>query len=260
MRTALSNALFRRKDGLLPKNMIYICLDIGNTRTKLGIFEEGVETIYLISDHFPFSELNQYMHSWPNAVLMVSSTQLLAQEVSDFLQKADRLIWLSHQVNLPFKNAYGSPQTLGLDRIALAAAAVSMYPGKDVLVIDAGTCITLDFVDRQGVYHGGSIHPGISMRLKAMHNYTGKLPLVEAMAPSELLGFDTTSCLQVGAVGGAVAEMEAFIAMYRTRFPNCKVLLTGGDSELFFSKLKNEIFAHPNLVLTGLLEIAKNNV
>lgn len=240
--------------------MTYICLDIGNTRTKVGVFEEGSEPIYWISDELPFAELNKCLVQWPEAVLMVSSTQLLPQEVTDFLQKANHLIWLSHKLNLPFKNAYGSPQTLGLDRIALAAAAVCTCPGRDVLVIDAGTCITLDFVDRHGVYHGGSIHPGISMRLKAMHHFTGKLPLVEAMPPLEWLGFDTTSCLQVGAVGGAVAEIEAFIAMYRHRFPDCKVLLTGGDLELFFSKLKNEIFAHPNLVLRGLLEIAKNNV
>jgi len=240
--------------------MTYICIDIGNTRTKVGVFGEDAEPIYLISDQFPLDEIKAFQNQWPNAVLMVSSTKVPEKEVSDLLQKADRLIWLSPELKLPFQNAYGSPKTLGLDRIALAAAAVAMHPGKDVLVIDAGTCITLDFVDRHGVYHGGSIHPGISMRLKAMHNYTGKLPLVEAMAPSEWLGFDTTSCLQAGAVGGAVAEIDAFIVMYQSRFPNCKVLLTGGDSDLFFSKLKNEIFAHPNLVLKGLLEIAKNNV
>jgi type III pantothenate kinase len=240
--------------------MTVICVDIGNTRTKVGVFLETEAPLYFTYPLLTLLELDTWRQQWPDAMVIISSTTTLSEPLLEALRDFGGLIQLSHQLKLPFKNAYRTPETLGLDRIALVAAAVSLYEAQDILVIDAGTCITLDFVDRHGVYHGGSIHPGILMRLKAMHQFTGRLPLVGAESPSFMMGNDTVSCIQVGAIMAAVVEVDAFVSMYKSRYPRCKVLLTGGDAELFFSKLKNEIFAHPNLVLRGLLEIAKNNV
>ena len=239
--------------------MTYLCLDIGNTRSKIGIFQKEEPPLFETYPVLTTEIVNDLLERFTESEVILSSTAVLDPSVLQALRQAAGFLSVSAQTPLPFRNLYATPHTLGIDRIALAAAAVRLHPGENVLVIDTGTCITLDFVDREGTYHGGSIHPGIRMRLKAMHNFTGKLPLVDSIAIDNLMGNSTTSCLQAGAVNGAIKEIDAYISEYSSTFQNLKVLLTGGDSSLFFSKLKNEIFAHPNLVLTGLKEIALYN-
>ena len=240
--------------------MKFICIDIGNTRTKVGFFTNEQLDDVLIIEEISVETINSWLKQFPDATCILSSTQKYNSQIVLALQKFTKFILLDAQTPVPFQNAYHSPQTLGLDRIALVAAAVSLFPHQNTLVIDAGTCITLDFIDETSTYQGGSIHPGISMRIKAMHNFTGKLPLVETVSVDFLLGVDTKSCLQSGGILGAGMEIDAFISVYRARYPGCKVLLTGGDQDIFFSMLKNEIFALPNLVLKGLQKIAQHNV
>lgn len=236
-----------------------ICLDIGNTRMKVGIFITDEPPLFATYDQYDLSTFQELQTLYPNARFVLSSTAQLSADVEQFLLSTPDILMVSHQTPLPFKNHYGSPDTLGIDRIALVASAVDLYPKHNCLVIDTGTCITLDFINSDGEYLGGSIHPGVRMRMKAMHNFTGKLPLVDSEWIEELIGDNTHDCMKIGAVTGSVYEIDHFIQAYQKKYSDIKVLLTGGDSELFFYKLKNEIFAHPNLVLRGLQKIALYN-
>lgn len=240
--------------------MRYLCFDIGNSRTKLAVFEEDniifKETLPILS--IPkATEILEKFH--PDSTILSSTAKENENLIKLFLSQKN-FIRLSALTALPFKNAYSTPQTLGLDRIALAAASVSLYPGKNVLAIDAGTCITIDFTSADGIYLGGSIHPGIKMRLKAMHLFTGRLPLLHPTLVEDFMGDSTRACMLAGAVKGAAAEIDGFISHYLTQFPDLIVVLTGGDADIFFSMLKNKIFALPDLVLLGLQKIAQYNV
>lgn len=239
--------------------MPLICLDIGNTRMKAGVFQTGSEPEYYTFNHYNIGTFQTLLEKFPEGRFVLSSTAILTEDVEHYLRQTPDFLAVSNESLLPFKNLYGTPHTLGIDRIALAAGAISLYPGQNCLIIDAGTCITLDFINQQGEYLGGSIHPGIEMRLKALHNFTGKLPLVDNNWKEGLIGDTTINCIKIGAITGAVKEIEHFILEYQEMFSDIVVILTGGDSEVFFYKLKNEIFAHPNLVLVGLQKIALYN-
>ncbi len=239
--------------------MSLICLDIGNTRMKVGIFHADREPDFLVFKEYDINTFKDLQSKYPDYHFVLSSTARLSEESEQYLLQTEGFFAVSHAAQLPFENLYGTPNTLGIDRIALIAGAKSLYPGRNCLVIDAGTCITLDFVNGHGQYLGGSIHPGIEMRLKALHNFTGKLPLVDSVWQDGLIGSTTTECIKIGAITGAVKEIEHFILEYQEMYSDIVVILTGGDSEVFFYKVKNEIFAHPNLVLTGLEKIARYN-
>ncbi len=155
----------------------------------------------------------------------------------------------------PVKSAYRTPLTLGVDRLANAAGAWRMFPGRAALAIDLGTCITYDLVDAAGVYHGGAIAPGLRMRLKAMNAYSARLPLLEPVAAPEPWGQDTAASLASGAQLGVLFELKGFVAQARHEFPDLAVVLTGGDALWFTRALKSGIFAHPSLTLEGLYAI-----
>lgn len=226
---------------------------------KVGVFHPEKDPDFLTFNQYDVSDFVALYQQFEPARFVLSSTAQISEEIDNYLKETKDFIAITQQTPLPFTNLYSSPHTLGIDRIALVAAAADLYPQENCLVIDAGTCITLDFINSEGEYLGGSIHPGVRMRLKAMHNFTGKLPLVESDWIDDLIGDNTHNCMKIGAVKGAVFEIEHFIQAYQNNYSDIKVLLTGGDSELFFYKLKNEIFAHPNLVLQGLQKIALYN-
>jgi len=196
--------------------------------------------------------------------LIVSSVNTEVSSHLDLNNKNYSTLQLDHATPLPIRMKYETPETLGKDRIALAVAAHKIHSDEPTLVIDAGTCITYDFVDAEGTYYGGAISPGVQMRLKAMHFGTSSLPLInwqkEMKGIPELNGKSTISSMLSGVVNGAKGEMEAFIVKYSENRPNLKVLLTGGDAEFFEKELKNGIFADPNLLLKGLNEILDYNL
>ena len=239
--------------------MTTICLDVGNTRLKAGIFSPNVEPLFLTYEKYGVPTFVELEAKYPNSQIVLSSTQILPPEIEDYLFENTRYLRVSFETKLPFTNQYQTPHTLGVDRMALAASALSLYPNQNCLIIDAGTCITLDFIDAQGNYWGGSIHPGIEMRLKALHNFTGKLPLVKSGYEKNWVGMSTESCMRVGTTNAAVKEIESFIDDYERKYGKITILLCGGDSEVFFYNIKKEIFAHPNLVLIGLQKIAQYN-
>ena len=150
-----------------------------------------------------------------------------------------------------------SPQTLGKDRIAAVIGAQSLLPAKNLLVIDAGSCITYDFLTGDRHYLGGAISPGVQMRLRSMNNYTNKLPLLswEGVERPQSIGRTTITSMLSGVINGIIGEMKSFIFEYEQQYERLKIVLTGGDSIFFEKELKNGIFADPNLVLKGLNEI-----
>ncbi len=161
---------------------------------------------------------------------------------------------------MPFKNLYKSKETLGSDRIALASAVIKHYPNSNVLVIDAGTCITMDFIDKNGNYHGGSISPGIDMRYNSLSNNTSNLPELEKKYPSDIIGSSTEESIHSGIVNGVIFEIRESISEYQGNYKDIKVILTGGDSVFLSKPLKISIFANQNFLLEGLNFILNLNI
>lgn len=235
----------------------YICIDIGNTLLKYGIFE-GPDFVTAGQVSSP-AELPGLIAQYQVQQAIVSSVR--GQEHL-LLPVAGKTIWLTHETLVPIQNKYGTPHTLGMDRLAAVVGANYFFPEKDCLVIDAGTCITFDYIDRQAQYYGGSISPGLAMKFKALHTFTGKLPLVEQTEKAEvpLIGGNTIECLQSGVLNGTLAEVEGLIAEYKQQSPELITVLCGGDAPFFETNLKARIFAVPDLVLIGLNRILNYNV
>ncbi|MCB0687046.1 MAG: type III pantothenate kinase [Saprospiraceae bacterium] len=237
-----------------------LTVDIGNSRTKLGVFNDKSLQHVEILDKLTVTYLKKVMNNFSVSYVIVSTVQHLSRYMAKLVNESDHIFLLSPFMHLPFQVAYKTPETLGLDRLAGAAGAWSLFPRQSSLIIDAGTCLKYDLVSEKGVYLGGNISPGLHMRLKSMHLLTDKLPQVEPYKRYQAMGVDTTSALQVGAGTGAIHEIEGFIQEYKKMFGKLNILLTGGDSHFFVSKLKTKIFEAPNLVLQGLNEILDYNV
>ena len=175
-------------------------------------------------------------------------------------EKLQYFVFLDETVPLPITVQYKTPHTLGRDRLAAAVGANYLQPGKDLLVIDAGTAITYELIEASGTYVGGNISPGMTTRFRALNHFTKKLPLVSESEHVPLVGTNTETAIQAGVVNGIVCEMDGYIEMLRLKYPNLLVFLTGGHSFYFERRLKNSIFADINLVLTGLNRILEYNV
>ncbi len=239
---------------------MHLIIDIGNTRTKLGLFEEGILREKLIWEDWGVTDLEGLRQKYSYQRVALSTVGDVPEEIDTYLQGQAYYLNLDHQTPLPITNGYQTPATLGKDRLAAVVGAQEQFSGQNCLVIDAGTCITYDFVDAAAIYHGGGISPGMLMRLEAMQYFTAKLPLAEAEKAPAFIGVDTHSSLQSGAQWGTILEIEGFIRHYEDRFGNINVLLTGGDAEFLANHLKTKIFTNSNLVLLGLNKILNYNV
>jgi type III pantothenate kinase len=166
---------------------------------------------------------------------------------------------LDSKLPLPITIKYATPETLGVDRIAGVCGAQQKFPGEPCLVIDAGTCITYDFINHDGEFLGGAISPGMMMRFQAVHTFTSKLPLVSRPEKVVLIGDSTETCIQSGVIHGIVEELNGTIRRYQEEFAGLRVILCGGDARFFENNLKGAIFAVPELVLSGLNSILNYN-
>ncbi len=185
-----------------------------------------------------------------------SSVADINPDIISFLkEKLNRFIILDEKTPVPITIQYKTPQTLGRDRIASAVAAYKKHPDRNLLVIDAGTAITYDFIQAGGIYSGGNISPGMTIRFKALNNYTRHLPLLDENGDIPELGSNTETAIRSGVVNGILKEMNAYIDEIKVKYPDLLVFLTGGHSFYFETKLKKSIFADGNLVLNGLNEI-----
>jgi type III pantothenate kinase len=235
-----------------------LAVDIGNTNVRLGLFSRNeLEEVFLNEQ-----DLDTILAKYKIRHAIISSSGVGAYVEQKLKEKKVTPLILSPLLKLPITIQYKTPETLGTDRIAGSVGAKILFPGKPVLKIDFGTCITYDFITEKNEYTGGAISPGMMMRFKAMHNYTARLPLVDPMqyVLFELTGNDTSSAILSGVVNGIRNEVDGIIKEYNSRFANLKIVGTGGDSGFFVTLLKNEIFARPNLVLEGLNRILNDNI
>ena len=236
-----------------------ICLDFGNTRLKLGLFEnDELKEIFVLADAYEDLKSIIEQHSPQRSIL--SSVIKHDEKIEQLLKETTRFHKLSHQSKLPFAIPVGKPETMGTDRMAIAAASVFLFPKNNNLAIGLGTCITYNFISQQAEFMGGSISPGMEMRFLSMHQLTAKLPLVKAHWNVPLIGYDTTTNMQSGVVLGMAKEIDGIVDAYREKFGNFNALLTGGDTHLFEPHLKNKIFADPHLIFKGLYAISQINI
>jgi type III pantothenate kinase len=232
-----------------------LVLDVGNTRTKLGLFHQGRLWRNGAIASGDTGGLAAFLAGARPGHIVLGSVAATDAAWEDHLRTLAPLTIVTGASPAPVRSAYRTPLTLGVDRLANATGAWRMFPGRPALAIDLGTCITYDLVDPTGAYRGGAIAPGLRMRLKAMNAYSARLPVMEPVTAPEPWGQDTASSLTSGAQWGVLFELQGFIGRARHEFPDLAVVLTGGDAVWFSRALKSGIFAHPSLTLEGLYAI-----
>ena len=230
-----------------------LVVDIGNNYFKLGIFENS-NLIYTFSDKN--SEINNEIEivltKYKNVSYAIISNVSSLRVFEVFKKFEIKVLKLDSTLALPFILNYKTPETLGNDRLALAAAASTLYPHSNKLIIDVGTCITIDFVDHDNNFFGGSISPGLEMRYKSLNNYTANLPLLKMGDDYNYPGDSTNSSIHAGVIGGVCNEIMGFITKIDSKHDNIEVILTGGNAKFLSKRLKITIFANQNFILEGL--------
>jgi type III pantothenate kinase len=234
-----------------------LLVDSGNTSTKLALCEHGKIRETLLYTGVASLEYVR-THYKPSSVI-ISSVNKSLTEIRTFFSSLPVVV-LDAQTPIPFANGYETPATLGMDRLAAVAGAQVVFPEADCLCIDAGTCITYDFIDKEGQYLGGGISPGIEMRFKALNTFTARLPLIQGIKETDLLGKTTEGSIRNGVQNGILHEVEGFITAYKTKYQDTKVIITGGDARFFESRIKETIFVVPELLFLGLNRILEYNV
>jgi type III pantothenate kinase len=236
-----------------------LAIDFGNTSVKAGLFNG-----HILSEFKAYSSINDlksdssFLKQAQNCV--VGSVTHQHEVLSSILDPRCRIIEFSSQSKTPLVNLYKSASTLGSDRLAASVGAYTIYPNKNTLVIDSGTCLKFNFTNQKNEFLGGAISPGLHMRFKALHEQTAKLPLVKFDSSfSKLIGENTEESILSGVINGFTGEMEFVISEYKKQYPDLIAVVTGGDHVFLAKHLKSRIFAHPYLVLTGLNEILKYN-
>jgi type III pantothenate kinase len=240
---------------------MHLTIDIGNTRTKLGLFRGATLVEQANWTDWTLEELLAYAAGAGAERIIVSSVTAPGEALLEALgARFAAVVELTHTTPLPFRNAYRTPQTLGKDRLAAVAGAHARYPGEGCLVVDCGTCIKYDLLTADGTYRGGNIAPGAAMRLQAMHVFTARLPEAPLEMPAQAIGDSTTTALQNGALRGAVLEIAGFVELFRREVALERVLLTGGDAGFFAPYLPVEgLVVEPYLTLFGLNHILTYN-
>jgi len=237
-----------------------LILDFGNTLKKIAIFHGEEQVEFQTTDGDVVQILEGLRRKFPELKsAILSSVIKIDIHLMAYLRMNFKFIFFTHEIPVPIINKYQSPETLGRDRLAAAVGAVKAFPQQNVLVIDAGSSITYEFILNNGEYLGGAISPGIKMRAKALHTFTDQLPLVSTGNNNMLIGNNTETSLKSGIVNGAIAEISGMIASFLQSFENIQIILTGGDAYYFEKSLKYDIFASENLVLKGLNYILDYN-
>lgn len=241
-----------------------LIVDIGNSRRKIYMFEgrklikKEIINLPELSDTELLKKLIK-VNNPENCIL--SSTKRSNISYNDiFLQLPGRYIELNPSTPIPIINGYSTPQTLGSDRLAAACAVFELNKGEQSLIIDAGTAMTIDFVDKKGIFTGGFISPGLRMRIKALHEYTDKLPVTNPDTEYNFPATNTVEAITGGVVNGMIYELESYINNFVKNGNKGMIFLTGGDCYFFEKRLKSIIFAEPNLVAIGLNEILLHNI
>jgi len=242
-----------------------LIIDIGNTKIKIAVFDkkDKIQQLQTVLYENFFNAINYILQEFPVQFAIISQVGKPVEGVKEFFrQKNIPLYFVQARLKLPFEIAYQSPETIGADRLGLVAGAWAQTPGQNILIIDAGTCITYDFIDKTGIYHGGAISPGIYLRYKSLNDYTANLPLLTMPRkhPVELMGKNTESSIHSGVIHGVVNEIEGIIVKYNLKYPDFTVYLTGGDQKVLDRYIKNKIFVNSKfLLLEGINYILNLN-
>jgi len=238
-----------------------LTIDVGNTRIKAAVFEHSKAVAYFV---FTKEELLNQVHFILNKFqkienLVIASVGTVEKELFLSLKDTVKIHFITHENKFPFTNLYTTPTTLGIDRMVLALGAVIKYPRQNRLVIDAGTCITYDFIDKNDAYLGGAISPGIRLRYESLNHYTAKLPLLTKAKPENFIGNSTEQSIHSGVVNGVALEIDGFVEFYKIQYAKFIIILTGGDADFLAVQLKNTIFANSNFLLESLNQTFQYN-
>ena len=237
-----------------------LIVDIGNTSAKLAVFENGELKESVRCSNQTLDALPALCQKYTIRKGIVSSVVSLTDEIRQVLDgQSFPIMVFNHQTPIPIRNLYKTPETLGMDRLAAVIGAYTMQPSHPILVIDAGTCITFDFIDELGNYHGGNISPGMDMRFKALHQFTSKLPEVSSEGDAPFYGQSTETAIRSGVIRGIEFEISGYIERLKKNYSSLLVFLTGGNEFSFETNLKSGIFADGLLVLKGLNRILEYN-
>ena len=241
--------------------MINLVIDIGNSRTKIALFNQHDLMFNVPIDNLTAEHVLMLKNEHPQLNKVILSTvkpysndlkRVLSEEFEQFIE-------LDHLTDLPIENLYETPETLGKDRLAAAIGANELFPDQNLLVIDAGTAITYDLVSEKNQFIGGNISPGLEMRFKALNHFTGKLPLVSYSDVFQPIGKNTIDAIRSGVQNGILYEIEQCIDAFNRNYQNLRIIMTGGDSNFFDKKLNYSIFVNFNLTLIGLNRILEHN-
>jgi type III pantothenate kinase len=230
-----------------------LVIDIGNSRTKVAIFEHNsLKSVDVFLNDVV--SLDWIFDHYPHLKAIVSSTR----NIDTKLLKEN---CLHYQIStpIPITNNYKCT-TLGTDRLAGIIGATQLEPNKEILLFDFGTALTVDFYSQKKGYMGGTISPGLQLRFNALHNFTDKLPLVKPEGQIKYAASTTEMAIRSGVILGLVHEIEGYIKYYQQKNPRLAIFFTGGDAFYFVKRTKKTIFAIENLVLIGLNRILEYNV
>lgn len=243
--------------------MKLLCIDWGNTLVKAAVADTS-DGNFIVQETFTANEaeptLRRLIESQQPRASILCSVVNHDENIEALLAEHTHFVKLGPRTALPIMNAYFSSDTLGMDRLAAVAGAFAENPGQNNLVVALGTCITYNFILKNGAFRGGAISPGFQMRLDAMHQFTDGLPEVPREGPTLLLGYDTATCMRSGVVFGIAAEIDGMMEDFKKEYGEFHAVLTGGDATFFVRHIKSGIFADPQIILKGLYQILKHNV
>jgi type III pantothenate kinase len=238
-----------------------LAIDIGNTRIKAAVFEANtLLELFIFTKEELLQKSTSILQQYPNIInIVVASVGKTEKNDLKSLENKVQIHFITHENKFPFENLYTTPTTLGIDRMVLATGAILQFPNQNRLIIDAGTCITYDFVNGHNQYLGGAITPGIQMRYEALNQFTDKLPLLSKSIPDNFIGNSTSQSIHSGVINGTIHEIEGFIEEYKSQYAKFIIILTGGDSDFLAKRLKNTIFAHSNFLIESLNQTFQYN-
>jgi type III pantothenate kinase len=236
-----------------------LCFDFGNTRLKIAFFQNAKLAEVIVIENDEIATIGSVLEKFDAQKTILSSVINHNPEIETLLAKKTKFHKLSHLSKLPFTTPVGKPETIGADRLGVMCSRSLFFPKQHNLVIGMGSCITYNFINADHEFLGGGISPGMEMRMKALNQFTAKLPIVKPDGNVPLVGYDTVTNILSGVVIGMAKEIDGFIDVFKERYGNFNVHLTGGDLVYLAPHLKNQIFADPELIFKGLYAISEVN-
>lgn len=239
-----------------------LCIDQGNSRTKVALMTDEGQIIKDLSyKSFSSTDVERLFDLYDITDSIISSViDIEAAIVNTLHRRSQHFVLFDHNTPVPIINRYDTPQTLGQDRLAAAVGAKHLCPNENLLIIDAGSAITYDFVTEKGEYIGGNIAPGIKMRFTILQRMTKKLPLVDAEENEliPLFGKNTRDAIAAGVIRGIAYEVKGYMRTVREKMSHYQTFITGGHAQYILNNVrtsrneKRELHYERNLVLIGL--------